>query len=90
MVHWSLVSGIIGIVLAIAGSILGWYFFPTMISKKVVENAVIKNGTDQYQRFVNLPQPLQFNVYIFNLSNPMEVQRGDLPIVNEIGPYVYK
>lgn len=37
MVHWSLVSGVIGTVLMVAASVLGWYWFPRMISKKVVE-----------------------------------------------------
>ncbi|KAL5282467.1 CD36 family protein [Megaselia abdita] len=90
MVHWSLVSVIFGFILVIAASFLGWYMFPKMILKKVTESVTILEGSDQYQRFVNLPQPIQFNVYIFNLSNPVQVQQGDLPLVKEIGPYVYK
>lgn len=54
------------------------------------QSSTILDGSGQYKRFVNLPQPLHFNVYIFNVSNPMEVQQGGLPIVKEIGPYVYK
>jgi len=39
---------------------------------------------------VKLPQPLNFKVYIFNVTNPDRIQQGAIPIVEEIGPYVYR
>lgn len=66
------------------------YYYNNSVNYQCEQSATIIDGSEQYQRFVNLPQPLQFNVYIFNVSNPMEVQQGDLPIVTEIGPYVYR
>lgn len=53
------------------------------------QSVVLKKGTDQYERWVEIPQPLEFKVYIFNVTNVDEIQRGMQPKVEEIGPYVY-
>uniref|UniRef100_A0A182SNP9 Sensory neuron membrane protein 2 n=1 Tax=Anopheles maculatus TaxID=74869 RepID=A0A182SNP9_9DIPT len=49
----------------------------------------LRQGTDQYKRWEALPQPLDFKVYIFNVTNPYEVMQGRRPKVVEVGPYVY-
>ncbi|XP_039229640.1 sensory neuron membrane protein 2 isoform X3 [Drosophila yakuba] len=54
------------------------------------ESVIIQDGSEQFKRFVNLPQPLNFKVYIFNVTNSDRIQQGAIPIVEEIGPYVYK
>lgn len=61
-----------------------------MVHKKVEQSVVIQDGSEQFKRFVNLPQPLNFKVYIFNVTNSDRIQQGAIPIVEEIGPYVYK
>jgi hypothetical protein len=38
----------------------------------------------------NFPDPVGFNVYIFNVTNPMEIQKGAKPVLREVGPYVYE
>lgn len=48
------------------------------------------NGTETYERWVHLPQPLDFKVYLFNVTNPNGVLKGAIPVVNEVGPYVYR
>lgn len=40
--------------------------------------------------FVKVPFPLTFKVYIFNVTNPDEVQRGGKPYVQQIGPYMFE
>lgn len=37
-----------------------------------------------------LPFPLTFNVYLFNITNPDHVQTGDIPKLQQIGPYRYR
>lgn len=54
------------------------------------QSVIIADGSEQYNRFVKLPQPLNFKVYIFNVTNPDRIQQGAIPIVEEIGPYVYR
>ncbi|XP_062134393.1 sensory neuron membrane protein 2 isoform X2 [Drosophila sulfurigaster albostrigata] len=90
MIHWSLIVSALGIIIAGLGGYCGWSLFPTMIHKKVEQSVIIADGSEQYKRFVNLPQPLNFKVYIFNVTNPDMIQHGAIPIVEEIGPYVYK
>ncbi|KAH8402839.1 hypothetical protein KR222_002260 [Zaprionus bogoriensis] len=90
MLHWSLIVSALGVVVAGLGAYCGWSLFPTMIHKKVEQSVIISDGSEQYKRFVNLPQPLNFKVYIFNVTNPEMIQSGAIPIVEEIGPYVYK
>jgi lysosome membrane protein 2 len=56
---------------------------------KIPQSTQIVKGTDQYDRWVEIPQPLDFKVFIFNVTNPDEAQRGAQPVLKEIGPYVY-
>ncbi|XP_054084730.1 sensory neuron membrane protein 2 isoform X4 [Zeugodacus cucurbitae] len=90
MLHWSLIVSFLGLLTAALGAYCGWFLFPTMVDKKVEESVIIADGSEQYKRFVQLPQPLTFKVYIFNVTNAHKIQHGALPIVEEIGPYVYR
>ncbi|XP_064544794.1 sensory neuron membrane protein 2 isoform X2 [Drosophila montana] len=90
MLHWSLIVSALGVIVAVLGAYCGWSLFPIMIHKKVEQSVIIADGSEQYKRFVNLPQPLIFKVYIFNVTNPDMIQNGAIPIVEEIGPYVYR
>ncbi|XP_017053105.1 sensory neuron membrane protein 2 isoform X1 [Drosophila ficusphila] len=90
MIHWSLIVSALGVCVAALGGYCGWILFPNMVHKKVEQSVIIADGSEQYKRFVNLPQPLNFKVYIFNVTNPDRIQQGAIPIVEEIGPYVYK
>lgn len=40
--------------------------------------------------YLELPFPLVFNAFIFNILNPEEVQNGGKPHLEEIGPYVFQ
>lgn len=42
------------------------------------------------QMFVNIPFPLEFRVYIFNVTNPKEVDSGEIPTVQEVGPFCFE
>lgn len=54
------------------------------------QQSVLKEGTEQFDRWVDIPQPLHMKVYIFNVSNPKEIENGETPIVKEIGPFIYR
>lgn len=54
------------------------------------QQTVLEEGTEQFERFVDIPQPIMFKVFVFNVTNPNEVIEGAVPKVKEIGPYVYK
>lgn len=46
-------------------------------------------GTEIREMFLNIPFSLEFRIYMFNVTNPMEIQSGAKPIVKEVGPYCY-
>lgn len=50
----------------------------------------MEEGTESYEMFINVPFPLKFSAYVFNVENPEEVQTGAKPIVKEVGPYVFE
>lgn len=39
---------------------------------------------------VNPPVPVYMDFYFFTVKNPDEVSNGSKPILEEVGPYVYK
>lgn len=51
---------------------------------------LLVNGTEAYERWRKFPLAIQFKVYLFNVTNPEEVQNGANPVVQEVGPYVYE
>jgi hypothetical protein len=56
----------------------------------LLQGVQLVNGTEAYDRWRKLPMALFFKVYLFNVTNPEEVQNGANPIVQEVGPYVYE
>lgn len=55
-----------------------------------LQQTALVNGTETFERWVHLPQPLDFKVYLFNVTNAKDVLKGAIPVVNEVGPYVYR
>lgn len=51
----------------------------------------LKQGNEIRDMYVKVPFPLTFKVYMFNVTNPLEIsEKGAMPIVQEIGPYIYE
>lgn len=40
--------------------------------------------------YLEVPFPMKQNIYLFNVTNPDEAANGGVPIVQEIGPYVFE
>ncbi|KAI4471425.1 scavenger receptor class b type-1 sr-b1 [Holotrichia oblita] len=73
------------------GFFLGYSeFVKDLIKQEVTKQTRLEKGTEQYDRWRELPFPLEFKVYVFNVTNPREIERhGAVPIVREVGPFVY-
>ena len=50
----------------------------------------LKKGADMREMWAKLPVPLDFKVYLFNVTNADGIKKGDKPIVQEIGPFFYE
>lgn len=52
---------------------------------------ILESNEGQFERWVDLPQPLHYKISFFNIKNPEEVHAGlEYPSFEEVGPYVYQ
>ncbi|KAG5888615.1 hypothetical protein JTB14_037827 [Gonioctena quinquepunctata] len=61
-----------------------------MLTSKVKGMVNLGKGNEIRDMFIKVPFGLQFNIYIFNVTNPMEIQNGEKPIIREVGPFCYE
>lgn len=47
-------------------------------------------GSEIREFYTKLPFPIDFKVYLFNVTNKDDVMNGAKPMVQEIGPYVFE
>ncbi|CAG9861579.1 unnamed protein product [Phyllotreta striolata] len=69
--------------------IVGFVMFPRMITSKVKQMVNLAPGMEIRGMFLKVPFGLSFKVYIFNVTNPMEIQEGAIPEVKEVGPFCF-
>lgn len=50
----------------------------------------MKPGTEIRDMWSVVPFPLDFKVYMFNITNPDEIKEGKKPRVQEVGPFFYE
>lgn len=62
---------------------------PSLIESKIKQETSLINGSELFYLWQKPPFPTKFNIYVFNITNPDDVQIGKLPIIKELGPYVY-
>ncbi|XP_033502783.1 scavenger receptor class B member 1 isoform X3 [Epinephelus lanceolatus] len=64
---------------------------PIIIDDQIVKNTVIdpKNKMS-YTMWKDVPVPFYMSVYFFNVLNPKEILKGEKPMVEQKGPYVYR
>ncbi|XP_063708634.1 sensory neuron membrane protein 1-like [Culicoides brevitarsis] len=81
---------IIFAVLFSVGVVFGFLGFPKLLEYVITKNMKLMPGNAIREMFLKVPFPLTFNVYLFNVTNPDEVQMGKTPVVHEVGPYVFE
>ncbi|XP_034825642.1 sensory neuron membrane protein 2-like [Maniola hyperantus] len=74
----------------IAAIVLATWGFPKIVQSQINKNLRLENSSAMFEKWRVMPVPLTFKVYVFNVSNAEDVNEGAKPILNEIGPYVYK
>lgn len=59
-----------------------------IFSNKIKAVLPIVNGTDAYTRYTKSSVPLNVKIYMFNVTNPEDVERkGAKPILSQVGPF---
>ncbi|GJQ79424.1 Snmp2 [Trypoxylus dichotomus] len=87
----SILFALLGIAVLVIGLVLGFAVFDIVIDDEIREITRLEIGTPQYNRWTEPPHPIFLKVYFFNITNSDLVTiNGSKPIVEEIGPYVYR
>ena len=71
-------------------SLLGFLIIPQLLHLLFRKTLVLKPEGILRKLWEKAPFPVDFKVYMFNVTNPDEVKKGGKPIVHEIGPYMFE
>ncbi|XP_072748125.1 sensory neuron membrane protein 1-like isoform X2 [Anoplolepis gracilipes] len=69
--------------------IVTWCGFPSLIRSQIKKAVALKPRSEMRDLWSNFPQPLDFKVYLFNVTNADEIIQGQKPKVQEVGPFFY-
>lgn len=61
-----------------------------VVREKIKETVIISNTSQLWDVWSEPPLPIYMQFYLFNLSNPIEVKKGQKPSVFQVGPYTYR
>ncbi|KAJ8687762.1 hypothetical protein QAD02_023556 [Eretmocerus hayati] len=62
---------------------------PVVMDFSVKQKVALKEGTMGRGIWSKVPFPLGLDFYFFNVTNPSDVEKGEKPILQEIGPFAY-
>ena len=80
------VFGVIFVALGLMALFLG----KPMLEESILKSMALTPGSDRYHSWLAPPVQPHLYGYAFNVTNPDEVLRGAKPVLQEVGPYVYK
>lgn len=84
---WTALVGL----LFVGSLVLAFWGIPQIIKEQLHKQTELEQGTDQWDRFVELPFPIDFAVRFFNVTNSEDVlYKNATPKLQETEPYVYK
>lgn len=79
-----------GVLMVFFGTVLA-FVGPIIIDDQVLKNTVIDPENEvSYTMWKDVPVPFYMSVYFFNVLNPKEILKGEKPMVEQRGPFVYR
>lgn len=69
---------------------MGFIGFPCFLKHKIKSDFTLTPGGEIRQTWEKFPFAINFNVYVFNITNPIQAQNGEKVVVEEIGPFVFE
>merc|ERR1719318_1896397 len=61
-----------------------------MLEKKILQTMALAPGSDRLQSWLVPPVQAALTGYGFHVTNPEAVMQGEKPVLEEVGPFVYK
>ncbi|XP_063546890.1 sensory neuron membrane protein 2 [Cydia strobilella] len=83
-------TAVLGAALLLGSTIVGYGLVDGIINGIISNEVALADGSLNLQRFTDIPFAMNFAIRAFNLTNPDEVLNGAIPVVEEVGPYIYK
>ncbi|XP_048006328.1 sensory neuron membrane protein 2 isoform X1 [Leguminivora glycinivorella] len=83
-------TAVLGTALLLSSTIVGYGLLDGIINGMIAGEVSLADGSLNLERFIDVPFAMNFSVRAFNLTNPDAVANGAIPIVEEVGPYIYK
>ncbi|XP_076247574.1 sensory neuron membrane protein 1 [Calliopsis andreniformis] len=81
--------GIIGGSMFSFGLLFCTIAFPPILKSQIKKQVALKKGNEMRDLWSDFPLPLDFKIYIFNVTNPAEITAGQKPKLQEVGPFFY-
>ncbi|XP_034102036.1 sensory neuron membrane protein 1-like [Drosophila albomicans] len=81
---------VVSFVVLLLGALIGFLAFPMLFQELVKRSVNLKPGSETRQMWEKLPFPMIFKLYVFNVSNPQEIEAGGKPRLQEVGPLVFE
>uniref|UniRef100_A0A834VJC1 Scavenger receptor class B member 1 n=1 Tax=Sarcoptes scabiei TaxID=52283 RepID=A0A834VJC1_SARSC len=80
-----------GTLLIIIGLVCYLSVFHSLINRIISERLIISEGSEMFEKWKQIPMPIYYQYYFFNVSNPLDIERsGAKPRIKEIGPFTYR
>ncbi|KAL5269419.1 hypothetical protein ACHWQZ_G003035 [Mnemiopsis leidyi] len=81
-----LALGLVVLVVTLSGQKPLASFVDNLIKKQVA----LAPGTDTFDNWQSSPVPIYDDIYLFNITNPTEFNKGEKAIVQPVGPFIYQ
>ncbi|XP_033218894.1 sensory neuron membrane protein 1-like isoform X2 [Belonocnema kinseyi] len=63
--------------------------FPKILKSQIHKASALIPGSEMRNLWADLPIPLDFRIFLFNITNAEAIAQGENPIVKEVGPFFY-
>lgn len=82
-----IVAGVLAVIFGVVMVFVG----PLIIDDQILKNTMIDPKNElTYTMWKDLPVPFFMSVYFFHILNPKEILKGEKPMLEQRGPYVYR